>query len=65
MRKRKRSDPHTFEQRLEEHRLRLEGELAKLQGAKLQDGRQRELLVARLEQLQAAAEMHEFLSLRR
>lgn len=60
MRKRKRSDPHTFEQRLEAHRLRLEGELAKLQG-----GRQRELLAARLEQLQAAVEMHEFLSLRR
>ncbi|MGV7213672.1 hypothetical protein [Bradyrhizobium sp. UFLA05-112] len=60
MRKRKRSDPHTFEQRLEEHRRRLEDELAKLRG-----GRQRELLLARLEQLQSAAEMHEFLSLRR
>ena len=59
MRIRKRSEPHTFEQRLEQHRLRLEVELAGLPS-----GRQRDLIVTRIEQLQAAVEMHEFLSLR-
>jgi hypothetical protein len=56
---RKRSEPHTFEQRLNEQKLRLEGELARLPR-----GRQRDAIAARLEQLEAAAEMHEFLSLR-
>ncbi|WFU38958.1 hypothetical protein QA640_31845 [Bradyrhizobium sp. CB82] len=60
MRKRKRSDPHTFEQRLEQQRLRLEDELARAPV-----GRLRDLIAARIEQLQTAAEMHEFLSLRR
>lgn len=56
---RRRSEPHTFEQRLEAQRLRLEHEMAKLP-----DGQQRDCLVARLEQLQTAAEMYDFLMLR-
>ena len=53
---RKRSEPHTFEQRLEAQRLRLEHELASLS-----DGKQREVVAARIEQLQTAAAMFEFL----
>ena len=56
---RRRSEPHTFEQRLEAQRLRLEHELASLS-----DGKQRELVAARIEQLQTAAEMFDFLRLR-
>ena len=56
---RRRSEPHTFEQRLEEQRLRLERELASLP-----DGHQRDSVVARIEQLQTAAEMFDFLRLR-
>lgn len=56
---RTRSKPHTFEQRLEEQKLRLESELAELPR-----GGQREAIMARIEQLRAAAEMYEFLSLR-
>ncbi|MCG2625135.1 hypothetical protein L6654_00755 [Bradyrhizobium sp. WYCCWR 13023] len=56
---RRRSEPHTFEQRLEAQRLRLEGELSRLP-----DGGQRDAVVARLEQLQSAAEMHDFLMVR-
>ena len=54
---RKRAEPHTFEQRLEALRLRLERELAKTP-----DGQQRGVIAARIEQLQAAAEMYDFLS---
>ena len=54
---RRRSEPHTFEQRLEAQRQRLERELASLP-----DGKQREAVAARLEQLQTAAAMFEFLS---
>jgi hypothetical protein len=54
---RKRSEPHTFEQRLDAQRLRLEHELASLPV-----GIQREFVAARIEQLQTAAEMFEFLS---
>lgn len=54
---RKRSEPHTFPQRLEEQRLRLERELANLP-----DGQQRDGLVARLDQLDTAAEMYGFLT---
>ncbi|WP_407167223.1 hypothetical protein [Bradyrhizobium sp. ORS 111] len=57
IRKRKRSEPHTFEQRLEEHRLRLEGELARLPA-----GAKREQVIARIEQLRAAAELNAMLS---
>jgi hypothetical protein len=57
MLKRKRSEPHTFEQRLHEQQLRLEAELADMP-----QGTQREALSARIEQLQAAAEMHAMLS---
>jgi hypothetical protein len=57
MRTRNRSEPHTFEQRLEQQRLRLEVELAGLPR-----GRQRDLIAARIEQLRAAAEMHELLA---
>ena len=53
---RRRSEPHTFEQRLEAQRLRLEHELASLS-----DGKQREVVAARIEQLQTAAAMFEFL----
>jgi hypothetical protein len=56
---RKRSEPHSFEQRLEQQRLRLEDELARTPA-----GRLRDLIATRIEQLQAAAEMNEFLTLR-
>ena len=54
---RRRSEPHTFEQRLDAQRLRLEQELASLP-----QGKQRDAVSVRIEQLQAAAEMFEFLS---
>jgi hypothetical protein len=53
---RKRSEPHTFEQRLVEQRSRLERRLAETP-----DGPLRDQLVARIEQLRTAAEMHAFL----
>ncbi|MDA9405611.1 hypothetical protein XH98_38940 [Bradyrhizobium sp. CCBAU 51745] len=55
---RKRSEPHTFEQRLHEQRLRLENELSRLP-----DGGQRDALAARIDQLKTAAEMYDFLKL--
>ena len=54
---RRRSEPHTFEQRLNAQRLRLEQELARLPVGVQRDG-----VAARIEQLQTAAEMFEFLS---
>ncbi|MBR0685229.1 hypothetical protein JQ594_04830 [Bradyrhizobium manausense] len=56
---RKRSEPHTFEQRLDAQRLRLEHELARLP-----DGHQRDSVVARIDQLHTAAEMYDFLMVR-
>jgi hypothetical protein len=56
---RRRSEPHTFEQRLDAQRLRLEHELASLPSGECRDA-----VAARLEQLQSAAEMYEFLMLR-
>ena len=56
---RRRSEPHTFEQRLDAQRLRLEHELASLP-----QGKQREAVSVRIEQLQTAAEMYDFLRLR-
>ncbi|MBR1090032.1 hypothetical protein JQ621_21425 [Bradyrhizobium manausense] len=56
---RRRSEPHTFEQRLAAQRLRLLDELSSLP-----DGPQRDCVVARIEQLQSAAEMYDFLTLR-
>ncbi|WGR94222.1 MULTISPECIES: hypothetical protein [unclassified Bradyrhizobium] len=56
--RRKRSEPHTFEQRLEEHRVRLERELVRLPA-----GAKREQLISRIEQLRAAAELNAMLSL--
>lgn len=56
---RKRSEPHTFEQRLDAQRLRLEHELSRLP-----DGQKRDSVVARIDQLQTAAEMYGFLMLR-
>ena len=56
---RRRSEPHTFEQRLDAQRLRLEHELAGLP-----QGKQRDAVSVRIEQLQAAAEMYDFLKLR-
>jgi hypothetical protein len=53
---RRRSEPHTFEQRLDAQRRRLEDELARLP-----DGRERDAVATRIEQLQSAAEMHDFL----
>jgi hypothetical protein len=53
---RRRSEPHTFEQRLEAQKLRLEHELASLP-----QGEQRDAVSVRIEQLQAAAEMYDFL----
>jgi hypothetical protein len=58
IRKRKRSEPHTFEQRLEEHRVRLENRLAQAPS-----GAEREQLAARLEQLRTAAELNAMLSM--
>lgn len=55
--KRKRSEPHTFEQRLEEQRVRLEGELALLP-----EGTRRNSVAARIEQLRTAAELNAMLS---
>ena len=56
--RRKRSEPHTFEQRLEEHRVRLESQLALLpRGAK------REQIAARIEQLKTAVELNAMLSM--
>lgn len=57
MQRRKRSEPHTFEQRLEEHRVRLESELVRLP-----DGAKRQQVVARIEQLRTAAELNAMLS---
>lgn len=56
---RRRSEPHTFEERLDAQRLRLEHELSRLP-----DGQQRDTLVARIDQLQTAAEMYDFLMTR-
>ncbi|MBB4365931.1 hypothetical protein GGD65_007000 [Bradyrhizobium sp. CIR18] len=56
---RRRSEPHTFEQRLRAQKLRLEHELSGLP-----DGRQRDVILARIDQLQTAAEMYGFLMLR-
>jgi len=56
---RRRSEPHTFEQRLTAQKLRLEHELSGLS-----DGPQREIVLARIDQLQTAAEMYGFLMLR-
>ena len=55
--RRKRSEPHTFEQRLEEHRVRLESKLAQLPC-----GVAREQIVARIEQLKTAVELNAMLS---
>lgn len=57
MQKRKRSEPHTFEQRLEEHKLKLE-----IQLARLPSGTQRDSIAARIEQLRTAAELNAMLS---
>jgi hypothetical protein len=56
---RKRSEPHTFEQRLIEQKQRLEHELAGLPV-----GHQRDTVLARIDQLHTAAEMYGFLMLR-
>ncbi|MFT4115868.1 hypothetical protein [Bradyrhizobium sp.] len=56
---RKRSEPHTFEQRLDAQRSRLEKELSDLPNGDRYDS-----VVARIEQLQTAAEMYDFLMLR-
>ena len=56
---RRRSEPHTFAQRLDAQRLRLEHELARLP-----DGCERNAIATRLEQLQAAADMYDVLRLR-
>ncbi|MBR0758416.1 hypothetical protein JQ604_40085 [Bradyrhizobium jicamae] len=54
---RKRSKPHTFEQRLDEFRRHLEEELARAA-----QGEQRDAVLARIDQLRTAAEMHAMLS---
>ncbi|MGX1008772.1 hypothetical protein AB7M69_003129 [Bradyrhizobium japonicum] len=55
---RRRSEPHTFEQRLKAEQLRLEQELSGLP-----DGQRRDSVMARIDQLQTAAAMHDFLML--
>jgi hypothetical protein len=54
---RKRSEPHTFEQRLAEQKLRLERE-----ASELPDGELRETIAKRIEQLQLAADINAWLS---
>jgi hypothetical protein len=54
---RKRSEPHSFEERLAEHRSRLEAE-----AAKLPRGSERDAVMKRIELLQTAADMHNLLS---
>jgi hypothetical protein len=54
---RKRSEPHTFEQRLAEQRLRLERE-----AATLPHGAARDAIKKKIEQLQLAADMSLWLS---
>lgn len=56
---RRRSEPHTFEQRLDAQKLRLEHAMASLP-----NGIERNALATRIEQLQTAAEMYGFLMLR-
>jgi hypothetical protein len=56
---RRRSEPHTFGQRLDAQRQRLEHELAGLP-----EGSRRDAVSVRIEQLHAAAEMYDFLMLR-
>ncbi|GGI26677.1 hypothetical protein [Bradyrhizobium guangdongense] len=53
---RKRSEPHTFEQRILAQKLRLEHELSRLPA-----GHQRDSVAARIDQLHTAAEMYDFL----
>jgi len=53
---RKRSEPHTFEQRLEQHKLRLERE-----ASQSPDREQREDIARRIEQLQHAADINNWL----
>ena len=55
--RRKRSEPHTFEQRLEEHRVRLEN-----LHAQLPPGAEREQIIARIDQLKTAVELNAMLS---
>jgi hypothetical protein len=54
---RKRSEPHTFEQRLAEQRLRLENE-----ASEMPDGDMRNAIAKRIEQLQLAAEINAWLT---
>jgi anaerobic glycerol-3-phosphate dehydrogenase len=54
------SEPHTFGQRLDQQRLRLQDQLARMP-----DGQQRDTISVQIERLQAAAEMHDFLMLRK
>jgi hypothetical protein len=53
---RKRSEPHTFEQRLAEQKLRLEHE-----ASGLPDGERRVAIARRIEQLQRAADINDWL----
>jgi hypothetical protein len=54
---RKRSEPHSFEQRLEEHKLRLEAE-----AARLPCGSERDDIMKRIELLERAADINVWLS---
>jgi hypothetical protein len=54
---RTRSEPHTFEQRLAEHRLRLENE-----ASEMPEGDMRNAIAKRIEQLQLAAEINAWLT---
>lgn len=54
---RKRSEPHTFEQRLTEQRLKLEAE-----AASLPHGAARDAIAGQIERLQRAADMNAWLS---
>ncbi|SIO19526.1 hypothetical protein SAMN05443247_02697 [Bradyrhizobium erythrophlei] len=54
---RKRSEPHSFEQRLEAYRQRLEAE-----AARLPRGSERDEIMKRIELLQRAADINSWLS---
>lgn len=55
---RRRSEPHMFEQRLDAQKRRLEHAMAGLP-----NGMERDVVATRIEQLQTAAEMYNFLML--
>ena len=54
---RRRSIPHTFEDRIEAEKARIEGRVARLR-----DGPKKDELLEKIRQLETAAQIHEWLS---